>query len=166
VVANKSIDKIIFDLRNNPGGYLSEVSTMLSYFIDEWSPTAIIDYGSRELEYSSVGYDLIDFSNYELIFIQNGGSASASEIMVGSVKDYYADAVIIGEQSYGKWSVQSLKTYNDGSTLKFTSAKWFTGNTKQGIDGVGITPDIELEFDSERWKTFKKDNQLEKAISY
>jgi carboxyl-terminal processing protease len=86
--------------------------------------------------------------------------------MVGTVKDYYPEATIIGEQSFGKWSVQTLKSYSDGSTLKYTTAKWFTGKTKTWIDGVGITPDFELEFDEKRWNTFKKDNQLEKAISY
>jgi carboxyl-terminal processing protease len=166
ILKEKNINKIIFDVRNNPGGYLGEVSTMLSYFIDQGDSTAIIDYGKREIKYSSQGFDLIDFSKYELVFLQNGWSASASEIMVWTLKDYYPEATIIGEQSFWKWSVQSLKTYSDGSTLKYTSAKWFTGNTKQGIDGVWITPDIELEFDVKRWDTFKKDNQLEKAISY
>jgi carboxyl-terminal processing protease len=166
ILEERGTTKIIFDLRNNPGGYLGEVSTMLSYFVEEGNSTAIIDYGSREIKYSSKWFDLIDFSNYELIFLQNGWSASASEIMIGTVKDYYPDAIIIGEQSFWKWSVQSLKTYTDGSTLKYTSAKWFTGNTKQAVDGIWITPDIDLEFDDERWKNFKKDNQLEKAISY
>ncbi len=161
-----NVDKVIFDLRNNPGWYLGEVSTMLSYFVEKSSPTAIVDYGNREIKYSSRWYDLIDFTNYELIFLQNSGSASASEIMVGTIKDYYPDSVIIGEQSFGKWSVQSLKTYYDGSTLKYTAAKWFTWRTKQGIDGVWITPDIQLEFDSDRWERLELDNQLERALSY
>lgn len=166
VLAENGVNKIIFDLRNNPGWYLGEVSSMLSYFVESWSPTAVVNYGNRELKYVSKWYNLIDFSNYELVFLQNWGSASASEIMVWTVKDYYSDATIIGTQSYGKGSVQSLKTYSDGSTLKYTTAKWFTGKTKNGIDGIWITPDIELEFDVERYEIYKKDNQLEKAISY
>jgi carboxyl-terminal processing protease len=102
ILDEKNINKIIFDLRNNPGGYLGEVSTMLSYFIPAGDSTAIVDTGSREIKYSSRGYNLIDFSDYELVFLQNGGSASASEIMVGTVKDYYPEATIIGEQSFGK----------------------------------------------------------------
>lgn len=166
ILEEKNIKKIIFDLRNNPGGYLGEVSSMLSYFVEKGLPTAIVDYGNRQVNYTSRWYDLIDLSDYEVIFLQNRGSASASEIMVWTVKDYFPNTVIIWEQSFGKWSVQSLKTYSDGSTLKYTTAKWFTGNTKQWIDGKWITPDIELEFDDNRWNTFKKDNQLEKAISY
>ncbi len=86
--------------------------------------------------------------------------------MIGTIKDYFPSSTIIGEQSFWKWSVQSLKKYYDGSSLKYTVAKWFTGKTKKGIDGVGITPDIELEFDSEKFKTEEKDNQLEKALEY
>jgi len=122
----KTVKKVIFDLRNNPGGYLGKVSNMLSYFVEKWSPTAIVNYGANEIEYKSLGIDLVDFSKYELIFLQNWGSASASEIMIGTVKDYFPEVTIIGEQSFGKWSVQSLKNYFDGSTLKYTAAKWFT----------------------------------------
>jgi carboxyl-terminal processing protease len=166
VLEEHSTDKIIFDLRNNPGWYLGEVSTMLSYFIEAGKPTAIVNSWDRELKYNSAWYDLINFNNYELVFLQNGWSASASEIMVWSVKDYYPDTIIIGEQSFWKWSVQTLKTYSDGSTLKYTTAKWFTGNTKIWIDGVWITPDVEIIFDEERWRAIEKDNQLEEAISY
>lgn len=161
-----NIRKIIFDVRSNPGGYLWEASKVLSYFVEKWEATAVINYWDSKQQYTSFGYDLIDFNNYELIFLQNTGSASASEIFVGTVKDYYPDAVIIGEQSFGKGSVQSLKNYYDGSTLKFTAAKWFTGKTQQWIDWVWITPDVELEFDIERWQKLEKDNQLERAFSY
>lgn len=161
-----NIRKIIFDLRSNPGGFLWEASKVLSHFVEKWEATAIINYGNSQQQYTSKWYEILDFNNYELIFLQNTGSASASEILIGTVKDYYPDSVIIGEQSFWKWSVQSLKNYYDGSTLKFTAAKWFTGKTQQGIDGVGITPDIEIEFDVDAWQTSKKDNQLERALSY
>lgn len=160
----KSVKKVIFDLRNNPGGYLGEVSNMLSYAIPKGEATAIVSSGDNDLAYKSLGLELLDFSDYELIFLQNSGTASASEIMIGTMKDYYPESIIIGEQSFGKGSVQSLKSYRDGSTLKYTSAKWFTGKNRNGIDGVGITPDIELEFDADRWNTYEKDNQLEEAL--
>lgn len=99
-----------------------------------------------------------------MIILQNGGSASASEIFIGTLRDYFPKIVTIGEQSFGKGSVQTLKTYYDGSTLKYTTAKWYTGKSRTGIDGVGISPDIELTFDDARWKKFKKDNQLEEAL--
>ncbi len=163
---DRSVDRIIFDLRNNPGGYLHKASSVLSYFLDEWSPAAVIRAGDEETRYISAWYDLIDFEDYELIFLQNSWSASASEIMIGTVKDYFPDAIVIGEQSFWKWSVQTLRPYRDGSTLKYTSAKWYTGKSNTGIDGVWIIPDIELLFDRERWETYKKDNQLERALEY
>jgi len=162
-VADTNIKKIIFDVRNNPGWYLDEVSYMLSYFVPEWEATAIIEYTDSKKEFISRWYDLLDASKYELVFLQNGWSASASEIMVGTMKDYFPDMTIIGEKSFGKGSVQSLKNYYDGSTLKYTTAKWFTWKTKTGIDGVWITPDIEIEIDLERLKNAQYDNQLEWA---
>ena len=154
--------KVIFDLRNNPGGYLWKVSTMLSYFVPKWEPTAIVSTGENDINYKSLGFDLIDFSEYELVFLENGGSASASEIMIGTVKDYYPEATIVGEKSFWKGSVQTLKTYYDGSTLKYTSAKWYTGKNRNGIDGIGVIPDIEIPFDDERWKKYKKEDCQQK----
>ncbi len=166
VIKNNNTKKIIFDLRNNPGWYLWEVSNMLSHFVPKGEATAIIDYGSSDRKYISKWYDLIDLNDYEIVLLQNSGSASASEIMIGTMKDYFPKAVVIGEQSFWKWSVQSLKTYNDWSTLKYTSAKWFTGKNKVGIDAVGITPDVLLEFDRDLWENHGVDNQLERAQSY
>ena len=165
VQADSWINKVIFDLRNNPGWYLDEVSYMLSYFIPEGKVTAIIDYGSSKKEFISRWYDLLDSNKYEFVFLQNWGSASASEIMIWTMKDYYPEMTIIWEKSFWKWSVQSLKNYYDGSTLKYTTAKWFTGKTRTGIDSVGITPDVFIELDIESLKNNEYDNQLERAKS-
>ena len=160
------VKKVIIDVRNNPGGYLNEVSDMLSYFVPAGEATAIVSSGENDMAYRSHGYDFIDMSQYSFVLIQNGGSASASEILVGTIKDYYPEATIIGEKSFGKGSVQSLKNYYDGSTLKYTSAKWFTGKTRQWIDKIGIQPDILLEFDGELFEKSNIDNQLQEAIDY
>lgn len=157
------VRKIIFDVRNNPGGYLDKVSKMLWNFVPKDENTAIVNQGWKDLYYKSIGRDSIDLNKYEVIILQNGGSASASEIFTGTLKDYFPKLTIIGGQSFGKWSVQSLKKYYDGSTLKFTTARWYTWKNRNGIDWVWISPDIKLEFDDERWKKFKKDNQLERA---
>jgi len=125
-----STKKIIIDLRNNPGWYLDQVSNILSYFVPEWESTAIVSYGIEENTLKSSGNTLLGLSSYELVFLQNSWTASASEIMIGTLKDYFPSATIIGEQSFWKGSVQSLKTYYDGSTLKYTSAKWYTGWSK------------------------------------
>ncbi|NDK07914.1 PDZ domain-containing protein [Candidatus Gracilibacteria bacterium] len=160
---NTNTNTVIIDLRNNPGGYLDQVTEMLGFFVEEGEATAVIKYKDYKTTAKSKGYDLIDFSKYKIILLQNSGTASASEIMIGTIKDYYPEAKIIGEKSYGKGSVQTIKPYNDGSALKYTIAKWFTGKTETGIDQIGIIPDIELILDEEKYKE-GYDNQLQKAI--
>lgn len=157
------VNRVVIDLRNNGWGYLSEVAKMLWYFTKEWETTAVVKYSNNTRIFTSPWYDLIDFSKYKIVLLQNSGTASASEIMIGTIKDYYPDVEIIGEKSYWKWSVQTLKTYSDGSTIKYTIAKWFTGLTQTGIDWVWIEPTIELEFDRETYLKNQIDNQLEKA---
>ena len=154
--------KVIFDLRNNPGGYLDQVTIMLSHFVPQGEATAIVSDGKKDEPYPSAWYTKVDWSAYELVFLQNSGSASASEIMIGTIKDYFPNALLIGEKTYGKGSVQSIKEYVDGSSLKFTIAKWFTGKTRTWIDAVGISPDIEVILDQKRFEN-GYDNQLETA---
>lgn len=160
----KSVKKVILDLRNNWGWYLSEVADMLSYFVPLNQPTAYVKYINDDESYFSSWYNLVDFTKYRLIILENSWTASASEILIWTLKDYYPNATIIWEKSYGKWSVQTIKPYVDWSSLKYTIAKWFTWKTKTWIDKVGIKPDIELELNIE---DFKKgtDNQLDKAKS-
>lgn len=159
----KWIKKVIFDLRNNWGWYLDQVSDMLWYFVPKWEATAVVKYRKWEQDYYSKGYDLIDFSKYKIVILQNGWTASASEIFIWTIKDYFPKATIIWEQSYWKGSVQTIKNYIDGSSFKYTVAHWFTGKTQTGINWIWITPDIKLEFDFDRYKKYKKDNQLERA---
>lgn len=159
-----SIKKIIIDLRNNGGWFLSEVTEMLSYVVPEWEPTAVIKYQWFNKIYRSAGYDLIDLSKYEIVVLQNSWTASASEIMIWTMSDYL-DITKIGEKSYWKGSVQTIKNYDDGSSFKYTIAKWFTWKTETGIDWIWINPDIELEYDIEKYKETGEDNQLNEAIS-
>jgi C-terminal peptidase prc len=156
--------KIIFDLRNNPGWYLDRVTKMLWFFVEKGEPTAIVNQGGKDYFYKSKGEHILSLQDYEVIILQNTWSASASEIFAGSLKDYFPEITIIGEQSFGKGSVQSLKNYYNGSTLKYTTALWFTGKNRNSINHIGIQPDIELPFDFERFAKFKVDNQLEAAL--
>lgn len=165
VVADNSIKKIIIDVRNNPGGFLWKVSNVLSYIVPKWEPTAIVSTWNKDIPYTSQWYDLIDFQNYEVVFLQNSWSASAAEILVGSARDYLPNMKVIWEQSFWKGSVQTLRKYIDGSTLKYTTARWYTGKTRTWIDGIGITPDILLEYDETMFKNLKRDNQLDRALS-
>ncbi len=159
------IKKVIIDLRNNGGWYLNQVSDMLWNFVPKWLPTAVVKQKRGIQNYYSKGYDLIDFSKYKIVLLQNWWTASASEIFIGTVKDYFPKSTIIGEQSYWKGSVQTIKSYRDGSSFKYTIAHWFTGKNQIWINWIWITPDVKLEFDFEGFKKSKKDNQLEKAKS-
>jgi carboxyl-terminal processing protease len=142
---------------------LDQVADMLSYFVPAWEKTVITKYYNWENFYKSRWYDLIDFSKYKLIFLENGWTASASEIFIGTIKDYYPQAKIIWEKSYWKGSVQTIKTYSDGSALKYTIAKWFTWKTHTWIDGIWIKPDIEIKMDK-YWVDEYKDKQLQRAL--
>ncbi len=165
VLNHPNVDKIIFDLRNNGWGYLSEVTKMLWYFVEEGKPVAVVKYRwDVSRTYTSSGIDKVNFSKYKLVVLQNSWTASASEILIWTLRDYYKDLVIIWETSFGKGSVQSIKGYSDGSSLKYTIAKWFTWLTQTWIDWVGIEPTINLEFDMDRFNNDWVDNQLEKAL--
>jgi len=161
VAKDTSNSKVVIDLRNNPGGSLDEVAAMLNYFVPRDQSVVHIKYKNTVSEMLSTGENLVNFSQKKIVILINGGSASASEIMTATIKDYLPNNTrIVGEKSYGKGSVQSLDTYTDGSSFKYTIAKWFSGKTQTGIDGTGIKPDIELKLDEEQWKN-NKDNQLD-----
>lgn len=162
----KNVNKIIIDLRNNWWGYLDQVVDMLSFFIEKDETTAVVKYKWDSIVYKSKWYDVVDFTKYEIIILQNSWTASASEILIWTLNDYYPELVVIWEKSYWKWSVQSVRSYHDWSSLKFTIAKWFTWKTETWIDWIWISPDIELEFDIERYQSKDFDNQLDKAIRY
>ena len=136
----QGMEKLIIDLRDNPGGLLDSVNGML----DEILPEGLIVYtedkhGERE-EYTSDKERSVDC---EIAVLVNGGSASASEIFAGAVQDYELGP-IIGTQTYGKGLVQDTYTLSDGSAFKMTTKEYFTPKGRN-IDGNGITPDIVVE---------------------
>lgn len=160
---DKNIKKVIFDLRWNGWWYLNQVSDILWNFVVKWDKTAVVKYYNYSQNYYSKWYDDIDFSKYKLIVLENWGTASASEIFIWTLKDYFPEITVIWEKSYGKWSVQTIKNYKDGSSLKYTIAKWYTWKTETWIDWTWISPDIEIEMES-YWVDEKDDIQLQKAI--
>ncbi|MDD2486744.1 MAG: S41 family peptidase [Candidatus Gracilibacteria bacterium] len=153
--------KTIIDLRNNPGGSLDEVAGILNYFVPKGLSAVNIKYKNFSTDIISVGSNF-SFLDKKVVVMINSGSASASEIMAATIKDYMPNMKIIGEKSYGKGSVQNLDGYADGSSFKYTIAKWFSGKTKTGIDGVGISPDEILKLDEAQFKS-GTDNQLNYA---
>ncbi len=160
------VKKIIIDLRNNPWWYLDKVANILSYFVPVWEKTVIVKEKSWEYSYKSAWYDDIDFSKYKIIILQNSWTASAAEIMIWTIKDYFPKAIIIWEKSYWKGSVQTIKNYNDWSSLKYTIAKWFTWKTATWIDHIWIIPDIKIKDNIKKYtEDFKNDELIKKALS-
>jgi len=131
---------IILDLRNNPGGYLETAVNMASEWIEAGPIVAEQFNGNRRNEYPSNGRARL--KNIPTVVLVNEGSASASEILAGALRDY-KKATIVGETTYGKGSVQSLSDLPGGSALKVTIAKWLTP-AGDFINDKGLTPNVEV----------------------
>ncbi len=138
-VASKA-SAVVLDLRNNPGGYLDTAVNMASYFLDGGLVVSEIDKNGTKKEFKTSRSAML--KDIKMAVLVNNGSASASEIVAGALKDRNR-ATIIGEQTFGKGSVQILENLSDGSAVKITIAKWLTPKGNH-IDKVGITPDIEV----------------------
>ncbi len=132
---------IILDLRNNPGGYLETAVNMASEWIEAGPIVAEQFNGNRRNEYPSNGSGRL--KNIPTIVLVNEGSASASEILAGALRDY-KKATIVGETTYGKGSVQSLSNLSGGASLKITIAHWLTP-AGDFINEKGLTPNIEVK---------------------
>lgn len=159
----KNAKGIIIDLRYNGGGYLHTSVELLSEFIKGKKEAVIIKKRqgtSNEVIYVS-GH--ASFADVPLVVLVNKGSASASEIFAGAIQDHKR-GIILGEQTFGKGSVQEVDALPDGSSLRYTIAKWYTPSGKS-ISDVGITPDRVITLTEEDLKA-KKDLQLEEAIKY
>ncbi|MBI3420507.1 MAG: S41 family peptidase [Candidatus Sungbacteria bacterium] len=145
---------IIIDLRGNPGGYLDTAVEIASQFLDP-GKTVVQEKGKTNKEYKSKGVGLL--KAMPVVVLVDGGSASASEILAGALRDQ-KNTPIIGQKTFGKGVVQELIQLNDGSSLKVTIAKWFTpkGNS---INEEGIEPTVAVKQDRET----DADEQLIKA---
>ncbi len=152
-------DKIILDIRNNPGGYLEVARDIASFFLERGDLVVIEDAGEDKIEYKAQGNSV--FLNYPVVVLINKGSASGSEILAGALRDNRG-IKLVGEDSFGKGSVQQLEGLSEGSSLKITTAKWLTPNGET-ISKVGLKPDIEIELNEEDYLA-GKDPQLNKAI--
>ncbi len=150
---------LILDLRNNPGGYLDQAVEIASHWIKDGVVVKEQFVPPQFKEYQSTGVG--DLQGIATIVLINQGSASASEIVAGALQDYQ-EAILVGEKTFGKGSVQDYQTFSDGSSLKLTIAKWFTPKSRQ-IDKTGITPDIEVTLTKDDYNN-DKDPQLEKAL--
>ncbi len=152
---------LILDLRSNPGGLLSEAVAVSSLFIDEG--TVVIEKLKGEEKKFEASHGLHLDTEIPLVVLVNGGSASASEIVAGAIQDHQR-GVVIGEQTFGKGSVQLPHTLSDGSELRVTIAEWLTPSGRQ-IHGEGITPDMVVEMTLEDIEA-ERDPQLEAALEF
>ncbi len=159
---NNNIKSYILDLRNNPGGLLSQAITISDFFLDNGE---IVSTKSRKASENRKWFAKKgDLTNGKaLLVLINYGSASASEIVAGALKDHKR-AILLGENSYGKGSVQSIIPLKNDGAIRLTVAKYYLPSGKS-ISEIGVSPDIEVSEDSEdfRIKT-ETDNQLNYAI--
>ncbi len=154
-------DKLILDLRNNPGGYLESSVDMASFFLPVGKTIVSEDSNGKEEPrvHRSKGYNVFN-DNLKMVVLINEGSASASEILAGALREQ-GIAKLVGEKSYGKGSVQELVSITKETSLKVTVAQWLTpkGNS---ISHNGLEPDVTVTFTKEDIKN-KFDAQLEKS---
>jgi len=150
-IIKSSVKGIVLDLRNNPGGYLDVSKEIGGLFLEEGSIFVIESSTKGQNPETPNGTGRL--SEYPIIILMNKGSASASEILAGALRDNRS-IKIVGQTSFGKGSIQRLRRLSDGSSIKITVAQWLTPSEKN-ITGKGLIPDIEID---------DFDLQTEKAI--
>ena len=157
---NKNINSYILDLRNNPGGLLSQAIKISDFFLDNGE---IVSTKSRKKsenrKWFAKGGDIT--GGKTLLVLINYGSASASEIVAGALKDHKR-AILLGENSYGKGSVQSIIPLKNRGAIRLTVAKYYLPSGKS-ISEVGVRPDIEI---SEEWDDFRINSDTDNQLSY
>ncbi len=159
--AEGALKGLVFDLRDNPGGLLDEAGLVTSQFIGEGTITIERQKGGAEQAFEAQpGGVALDVP---LVVLVNRGSASASEIVAGAIKDH-GRGTLLGEQTFGKGTVQIPQTLSDGSELRVTIAEWLTPK-KQQINGDGIVPDVYVERTQEDFVE-GRDPQLDRAVEH
>lgn len=156
---------LIIDVRGNPGGFLQSAVNIASYFLPTGKVIVRESFGENEDEYiyRSSGRTLGRYAPESIVVLINGGSASASEILAGALREHNA-ATLVGTKTFGKGSVQELVELPGGSSLKVTIARWLTPNG-HSLSENGLEPDIEVEVTQED-RDAGRDPQLEEAILF
>lgn len=160
-------NKLVIDLRGNPGGYLDAAWDMASWFLPMGKIIVTEDFGGKRenVVYRSKGYDVLNKyfgeGNYKVAILVNNGSASAAEIMAGALKEHGV-AKLIGIKTFGKGSVQELVSITPDTSLKITIARWLTPSG-HNLSHDGLDPDYEVKLTAKDIES-KKDPQLDKAV--
>ncbi len=176
--AKSGMKALVLDLRNNPGGLLTAAVEVTEKFVDDGKLVVYTEGRVRNQNMRFSAHSKHPYSDIPMVVLVNQGSASASEIVAGALQDY-GRAMVVGTQSFGKGSVQTIIPLSDGSGLRLTTAKYFTPKGRS-IHGKGITPDIVVEVPKETTtavrdknaplpsadpvEDLKKDVQLQRAL--
>lgn len=153
---------LIFDLRDNPGGFLDQSVAVADLFLPQ--SVVLIERNNKGLEEIFRADSGDEAESLPLVVLVNAGSASASEIVAGALQDN-GRSILIGETTFGKGSVQQLHTLSDGSLLRVTIARWYTPNNNS-ISEAGVVPDIEALSPDTFTFGDEDDTQLQRAIEY
>ena len=156
----KGVKKVVLDLRNNPGGTVSAAQGLLGLWLDK--QVAMTERRGSEIvkTINTTGSPIL--GNMKTVVLINGGSASASEIVAGALRDY-DKAKLVGQKSYGKGSVQIVIGLPGGSQMKVTEARWYTPRGSN-IDKTGIEPDVKVDLSADDINN-NRDPQMDKAKS-
>ena len=160
----QNIDYLIIDVRSNTGGHLTSVEEILKSLLTKKQIIYKLNENEKITEYYG---GLNENKKYEIVLLGNEYSASASEVLISSLKDNL-NSKLIGMKTYGKGTVQELRTLSNGVQYKITTKKWLSPNGSWVNDTKGILPDIEVQMDNAYYETYedKDDNQLQTAIDY
>jgi len=162
ILNKEGAKRYIIDVRNNPGGLLTEAIKVSSVFLPaRLSVVYTMDRIKNKQDYNSTLLTHKELTK-PLVILTNGGSASASEILTGALQDHER-ALIMGEKTYGKASVQSVIPLTDGSAIKLTTAKYFTPNGRE-IHNIGIEPNIEVKYEEKKLSEDEK-KAIEKKVA-
>lgn len=160
---DKKVDSLVIDLRNNTGGHLTVVEDMISLFLDKTNVIYQTQTKTNTIKFYSKGNET---KKYPIVMLVNEASASASELMTAALKEQYG-ATVIGKTTFGKGTIQKLKSLSNTTEYKYTTKKWLTpkGNW---INEIGISPDIDVDQSEEYYNTTSTadDIQLQKSLDY
>lgn len=158
----QNIDSLVIDLRDNPGGHLSQTKEILSLFFDK----KIVLYQVRDKNKTKKVYATGNISKkYPIVILVNEESASAAEIITASFKENYKNCMVVGTNTYGKGTVQQTIKLSTGTSIKYTIEEWLTPKGKN-INKVGIKPDVELKQSQDYLMkpSYENDSQLQGAL--
>ncbi len=158
----QGMKSLIIDLRSNGGGYVDTAVKIADRLVKDGVIVSVEDKHGLSYKYEDEGDE--NYLKVPCVVLVDGNTASASEILTGALRDHKL-ATIIGTKTFGKGITQIIAPLDDGSGVKITNSKYFTPNG-ENIHGVGIEPDIDVEWDYDKYKKDGTDNQLEAALDY